>query len=80
AIEVEERINQEKRRQITEQITRRRSREFNKTDDKYKKVHTKSISTGFVLTNDDQKARISTIHDKLESMCPHYHEMNELMG
>ncbi|KNZ48742.1 hypothetical protein VP01_5443g1, partial [Puccinia sorghi] len=47
--------------------------------DKYKKVHTKSISKGFGL-NEDQKAGISKINEKLESMCPHYHVMNELIG
>ncbi|KNZ62486.1 hypothetical protein VP01_1264g2 [Puccinia sorghi] len=54
--------------------------QFNTYKDKYKKVHTKSISTGFGLTNEDQKVGISTINEKLESMFPHYHEMNELMG
>jgi len=53
---------------------------FNTYKDKYKKVHTKSISTGFGLTDEDRKAGISTIDEKLESMCPHYHAMNELMG
>ncbi|KNZ63226.1 hypothetical protein VP01_11703g1, partial [Puccinia sorghi] len=47
--------------------------------DKYKKVHTKYISRGFVLTNEDQNVGISTIDEKLESMCPHYHAMNDLM-
>ncbi|KNZ58808.1 hypothetical protein VP01_1859g2, partial [Puccinia sorghi] len=47
---------------------------------KYKKVHTKSIATGFGLTNEDRKAGICTINEKLESMCPHYHVMNKLMG
>ncbi|KNZ56575.1 hypothetical protein VP01_2372g1 [Puccinia sorghi] len=46
---------------------------------KYKKVHTKSISTGFGLTGEDQNVGISTINEKLESMCPQYHAMNELM-
>ncbi|KNZ54200.1 hypothetical protein VP01_3010g1 [Puccinia sorghi] len=31
-------------------------------------------------TNEDHKVGISTIDDKLESLCPHYHAMNELMG
>ena len=53
---------------------------FNTYKDKYKKVHTKSISTGFGLTDEDRKAGITTIDEKLESMCPHYHAMNELMG
>ncbi|KNZ62083.1 hypothetical protein VP01_13161g2, partial [Puccinia sorghi] len=48
--------------------------------DKYKKVDTKSISMGFGLTNEDQKAEISTVNEKLESMCHHYHVMKELMG
>ncbi|KNZ52295.1 hypothetical protein VP01_3625g3 [Puccinia sorghi] len=48
--------------------------------DKYKKVQTKSSSTGFGLTNEDQKVVISTIDEKLESMCPHYHAMKHLMG
>ncbi|KNZ64645.1 hypothetical protein VP01_10087g1, partial [Puccinia sorghi] len=47
---------------------------------KYKKVHTKSISTGFGLTDEDQKAGISTINEKLESMCPNYHVLRNLMG
>ncbi|KNZ47294.1 hypothetical protein VP01_6538g2 [Puccinia sorghi] len=47
---------------------------------KYKKVHTKSISTGFGLTNEDGKAGITTINEKLEIMFPHYHEKNKLMG
>ncbi|KNZ60384.1 hypothetical protein VP01_15623g1, partial [Puccinia sorghi] len=42
--------------------------------------HTKSISTGFDLTNEDQKAGISTINEKVERMCPPYHVMNKLMG
>ncbi|KNZ63048.1 hypothetical protein VP01_1193g11 [Puccinia sorghi] len=45
-----------------------------------KKVHTKSISTGFGLTNQDQKVGISTINEKLETMCPQYHTMKELIG
>ena len=53
---------------------------FNTYKDKYKKVHTKSISTGFGLTDKDRKVGITTIDEKLESMCPHYHAMNELMG
>ena len=53
---------------------------FNTYKDKYKKVHTKSLSTGFGLTDEDRKAGISTIDEKLESMCPHYHAMNDLMG
>ncbi|KNZ57703.1 hypothetical protein VP01_2095g3, partial [Puccinia sorghi] len=32
--------------------------QFNTYKDKYKKIHTKSISTGFGLTNEDQKAGI----------------------
>jgi len=32
------------------------------------------------LTDKDRKAGITTIDEKLESMCPHYHAMNELMG
>ncbi|KNZ47681.1 hypothetical protein VP01_6223g1 [Puccinia sorghi] len=54
--------------------------QFNTYKDNYKKVHTKSISTGFGLTNEDQKAGISTINENLESMCPQYHAMNDLMG
>ncbi|KNZ64200.1 hypothetical protein VP01_10565g1 [Puccinia sorghi] len=46
--------------------------------DKYKKVHTNSIATGFGLTNEDQKG-ICTINEKFESMCPHYHVMKKLM-
>ena len=53
---------------------------FNTYKDKYKKVHTKSISTGFWLTDEDCKVGISAINEKLESMFPHYHAMNELMG
>ncbi|KNZ47283.1 hypothetical protein VP01_6547g1 [Puccinia sorghi] len=47
---------------------------------KYKNVHTKYISMGFVLTNEYQKGGISTIHEILESMYPHYHVMNKLIG
>ncbi|KNZ63157.1 hypothetical protein VP01_11800g1, partial [Puccinia sorghi] len=47
---------------------------------KYKKFHTKSISTVFGLIDEDHQAGDSTINEKLESMCPHYHAMNELMG
>ncbi|KNZ62082.1 uncharacterized protein VP01_13161g1 [Puccinia sorghi] len=54
--------------------------QFNTYKDKYKKVDTKSISMGFGLTNEDQKAEISTVNEKLESMCHHYHVMKELMG
>ncbi|KNZ60639.1 hypothetical protein VP01_15262g1, partial [Puccinia sorghi] len=39
----------------------------------YKKVHTKSISMGFGLTNENQKAEVSTVNEKIESMRPHYH-------
>ncbi|KNZ60291.1 uncharacterized protein VP01_1579g3 [Puccinia sorghi] len=42
---------------------------FNNYKDMYKKVHTKSISMGFGLTNEDQKVQISTVNEKLESMC-----------
>ncbi|KNZ48142.1 hypothetical protein VP01_5882g1 [Puccinia sorghi] len=44
-----------------------------------KKVHTKSITTGFGLTDEDRKAGISTINEKLERMCPHYHVIKDLM-
>ena len=54
--------------------------QFNTYKDKYKKTHTKSLSTGFGLTPEDRKAVIATIEDKLENMCPHYSAMNELMG
>ncbi|KNZ64670.1 hypothetical protein VP01_10055g1 [Puccinia sorghi] len=49
---------------------------FNTYKEKYKKVHTKSISTGFGLTDEDQKGEISTIDEKIESLCPQYHAMN----
>ena len=52
---------------------------FNTYKYKHKKVHTKAISKGFGLTNEDRKAGISKIYEKLESMCSHYHAMNELM-
>ncbi|KNZ56013.1 hypothetical protein VP01_251g5 [Puccinia sorghi] len=52
---------------------------FNNYKDMHKKFHTKSILMGFGLTNENQKAGISTVNEKLESMCPHYHVMNELM-
>ncbi|KNZ48383.1 hypothetical protein VP01_5706g1, partial [Puccinia sorghi] len=45
--------------------------QFNTYTDKYKKVHTKFILAGFGLTNEDQKAGISTINEKLESMLMH---------
>ncbi|KNZ61444.1 hypothetical protein VP01_139g5 [Puccinia sorghi] len=54
--------------------------QFNTYKEKDKKFHTKSISTGFGLTNEDQNAGISTINENLERMCPHHHVMNNLMG
>ena len=53
---------------------------FNTYKDKHKKVHTKSISKGFELNDEDCKVGISTIDEKIESMCSDYHVMNELMG
>ncbi|KNZ56550.1 hypothetical protein VP01_2378g1 [Puccinia sorghi] len=48
--------------------------------EKYKKFHTKSISTGFGLTDEDQKVGLSTIDENFEIMCPHYYAKNEWMG
>ncbi|KNZ48313.1 hypothetical protein VP01_575g1, partial [Puccinia sorghi] len=58
---------------------RQMKNQFNIYKDKYKKVHTKSISTHCGLTNKDRKAGISTINENLKSMCTHYHVMNKLM-
>ncbi|KNZ51265.1 hypothetical protein VP01_4017g2, partial [Puccinia sorghi] len=44
------------------------------------KIHTKSMFMGVGLTDKDQQVGITTINEKLESMCPHYHAMNKLMG
>ena len=41
--------------------------QFNTYKDKYKKAHTKSLSTGFGLTPQDEKAGIKTIEDKLDN-------------
>jgi hypothetical protein len=53
---------------------------FNSYKDKYKKTHTLSLSTGFGLTEEDRLAGITTIDDKLDKMCPHFHAMHQLMG
>ncbi|KAA1101920.1 hypothetical protein PGT21_033103 [Puccinia graminis f. sp. tritici] len=53
---------------------------FKSYKDKYKKAHTKSMSTGSGLTPADRKAGITTIEDKLENMCPLYAEMDEIFG
>ncbi|KNZ45933.1 hypothetical protein VP01_7698g1, partial [Puccinia sorghi] len=47
--------------------------------DNYKKVHTKSIATGFGLNNEDQKSGISKFNEMLERLCPHCHAMKKLM-
>ena len=43
--------------------------QFNTYKEKYKKVHTKSISTGFGLMDEDRKAGISTIDVRLKRCC-----------
>jgi hypothetical protein len=48
--------------------------------DKYKKTHTLSLATGFGLTPEDQQTGIQTIEQKLNSLCPHYQAVHELMG
>ncbi|PLW53401.1 hypothetical protein PCANC_06094 [Puccinia coronata f. sp. avenae] len=53
---------------------------FNSYKDKYKKTHTLSLATGFGLTPEDQQTGIQTIKQKLDSLCPHYQAMHELMG
>ncbi|PLW47474.1 hypothetical protein PCASD_04388 [Puccinia coronata f. sp. avenae] len=53
---------------------------FNSYKDKYKKTHTLSLATGFGLTPEDQQTGIQTIEQKLDSLCPHYQAMHELMG
>jgi hypothetical protein len=53
---------------------------FKSYKDKYKKAHTKSLSTGFGLTPADRKLGIKTIEDKLENMCPLYAQMDEIFG
>ncbi|PLW31398.1 hypothetical protein PCANC_16715 [Puccinia coronata f. sp. avenae] len=53
---------------------------FNSYKDKYKKTHTLSLATGFGLTSEDQQTSIQKIEQKLNSLCPHYQVMHELMG
>ncbi|PLW48633.1 hypothetical protein PCASD_03364 [Puccinia coronata f. sp. avenae] len=53
---------------------------FNSYKDKYKKTHTLSLATGFGLTPEDQQTGIQEIKQKLDSLCPHYQAMHELMG
>ncbi|PLW27968.1 hypothetical protein PCANC_20097 [Puccinia coronata f. sp. avenae] len=53
---------------------------FNSYKDRYKKTHTLSLATGFGLTPEDQQTGIQTIKQKLDSLCPHYQAMHELMG
>ncbi|PLW57475.1 hypothetical protein PCANC_02611 [Puccinia coronata f. sp. avenae] len=53
---------------------------FNSYKDKYKKTHTLSLATGFGLTPEDRQTGIQTIEQKLDSLCPHYQVMHELMG
>ncbi|PLW46358.1 hypothetical protein PCASD_05449 [Puccinia coronata f. sp. avenae] len=53
---------------------------FNSYKDKYKKTHTLSLATGFGLTPEDRQTGIQTIEQKLDSLCPHYQAMHELMG
>ncbi|PLW39480.1 hypothetical protein PCANC_16813 [Puccinia coronata f. sp. avenae] len=53
---------------------------FNSYKDKYKKTHTPSLATGFGLTPEDRQTGIQTIEQKLDSLCPHYQAMHELMG
>ncbi|PLW12991.1 hypothetical protein PCANC_20939 [Puccinia coronata f. sp. avenae] len=53
---------------------------FNSYKDKYKKTHMLSLATGFGLTPEDQQTGIQTIEQKLDSLCPHYQAMHELMG
>ncbi|KAI9614831.1 hypothetical protein PSHT_01863 [Puccinia striiformis] len=47
---------------------------------KFKKAHTKSLSTGFGLTWANQKAGIKTDAEKLNKMCPLYTELFEVIG
>jgi hypothetical protein len=53
---------------------------FKSYKDKYKKAHTKFMSTGFGLTPADRKLGIKTIKDKLENMCPLYAQMDKIFG
>ena len=53
---------------------------FNIYKDKYKKTNTLSLATGFGLTPEDQQTDIQKIKQKIESICAHYQEMNNLMG
>ncbi|PLW19863.1 hypothetical protein PCANC_09242 [Puccinia coronata f. sp. avenae] len=53
---------------------------FNSYKDKYKKTHTLSLATGFGLTPEDRQTGIQTIEQKLDSLCPHYQAMHEIMG
>ncbi|PLW38339.1 hypothetical protein PCASD_10586 [Puccinia coronata f. sp. avenae] len=60
--------------------SRQMKHRFNSYKDKYKKTHTLSLETGFGLTPEDQQTGIQTIEQKLDSLCPHYQAMHELMG
>ena len=53
---------------------------FKNYKSKYWKAHILSCSTGFGLTDKDQKAGIHTVAEKLESICPFYSEMDSLFG
>ncbi|PLW37979.1 hypothetical protein PCASD_10062 [Puccinia coronata f. sp. avenae] len=53
---------------------------FNSHKDKYKKTHTLSLAIGFGLSPEDRQTDIQTIEQKLNTLCPHYQAMHELMG
>ncbi|PLW53126.1 hypothetical protein PCANC_11341 [Puccinia coronata f. sp. avenae] len=53
---------------------------FDSYKDKYKNTHTLSLATGFGFTPEDRQTGIQTIKQKLDSLCPHYQAMHELMG
>ncbi|KAI9319581.1 hypothetical protein BDR26DRAFT_884634 [Obelidium mucronatum] len=46
----------------------------------YKATKTAATTTGFGITDEDAVAKISTIEEKLEAMCPNYSQLDRLFG
>ena len=53
---------------------------FKNYQSKYKKAQFASKSTGFGVTDEDIEAGITSVKEKLNSMCPYFHEMDDLFG
>ena len=53
---------------------------FKNYQTKYRKAHLLASSTGFGLTEEDEKKGIKSIFEKLDSMCPYYNKREELFG